>query len=314
MADPVIVIGGPTASGKSAAALAIAQKFGGVVINADSMQIYRGLEVLTAAPDLDTRKIVPHRLYGVLDPSDPCSAGKWREMALAEINAAHQDGKLPIVVGGTGLYLRSLISGIDRMPDVPAAIRASIRDRMKEKGAVTLHRELSAKDPEMAARLDPGDSQRIARALEILDATGKSLLFWQKGVFAEASSSPYKFHTMIFLPLREQLYRDCDGRFDWIVANGGLEEVRTLEKRGLDPELPAMKALGIPDLIAHIRGNTSLESAVAQGQQATRRYAKRQISWFRNQIIADEFYKTKYNNSLDDKIFSEISNFLLTSS
>jgi tRNA dimethylallyltransferase len=283
-----------------------------VVINADSMQVYRGLEVLSAAPDAATRARAPHRLYGVLDPAELCSAGGWRDMATAELKRAHGAGLLPVVVGGTGLYLRSLTAGIARMPPVPREVRERVRARMAAEGSRALHAELQRRDPETAARLEPGDRQRIARALEILEATGKPLAAWQRGGDAAHETDGLRFFIVLLMPPRETLYADCDRRFAEMASSGALDEVRRLGERHLDPDLPAMKALGVPDLLRHLAGEISLEEACRQGQQATRRYVKRQVTWFRHQIVADYVLKTKYTENLKDEIFSEISRFLLT--
>jgi tRNA dimethylallyltransferase len=309
---PVIIVAGPTASGKSALALAIAIKFGGAVINADSMQIYRGLEILTAAPDDAARKQVPHYLYGVRDPGDPCSAGEWRDLAVAEIHRADDAGLLPVVTGGTGLYLRSLMTGIAAMPPVPADIRESVRARLTAQGATALHDELSRQDPEGAARLSPGDSQRIARALEVLEATGRTLGDWQREGAQNSGGNPFRFATILLMPERAALYQTCNDRFAEMLESGALDEVRALGHLGLDPSLPVMKALGVPELLGFLAGKTPYDEALQAGQQATRRYVKRQMTWFRRQIVADIDIKTEYNDSYDVNTFSFITKFLLT--
>jgi len=309
---PAIVVAGPTASGKSLLAADIAEHFSGVVINADSMQVYRGLEVLSASPDAAMQARVPHRLYGVLDPAEICSAGRWREMALSELADARAAGRLPVVVGGTGLYLRSLMAGIARMPPIPREVRERVRDRMAERGSRALHEELRRRDPDSAARLEPGDRQRIARAIEVLEATGKSLTAWQRGGPADGGPAGFRFFVILLAPPRDGVYADCDRRFAEMLQGGALDEVRRLVARRLDSELPAMKALGIPDLRRHLAGEITIEEALRQGQQATRRYVKRQMTWFRHQIVADYVLETKYKEKLWDKIFSEISIFLLT--
>jgi tRNA dimethylallyltransferase len=309
---PVIIIAGPTASGKSALAVDVAEAFSGVVINADSMQIYRGLDILSAAPDATQQKRAPHVLYGVLDPATPCSAGDWRDRAVAEIDKAVGDQKLPIVVGGTGLYLRTLVTGIARMPPVPKDIRERVRARLVARGSAALHKELVPLDPEMAATLAPGDGQRIARALEIVEATGRTLTDWQRGDGKPDLPPAYEFLTILLAPPREILYPACDSRFLEMLDHGALEEVERLAARRLDPALPAMKALGVPHLLRHISGEISRDDAGRLAQQATRRYVKRQMTWFRHQIIADIVIESKYSHRCRDKIFSKISTFLLT--
>ena len=311
---PVIVIAGPTASGKSALAVDIAERFSGVVINADSMQVYCGLEVLSSSPEEAMKSRAPHRLYGVLDPAEVCSAGKWRDMAMEEIERAHGEALLPIVVGGTGLYLRTLMSGIARMPAIPGDVREHVRALMTTRGSQAMHRELRRRDPEMAARLEPGDRQRIARAIEILESTGQTMTAWQRGGEVSLAPAGLRFFTLLIMPPRDELYADCDRRFVEMLETGALEEARLLGERNLDPALPAMKALGVPDLLRHLSGEISREVACAQGQQATRRYAKRQVTWFRRQIVANLSISTKYNEKYKDKFFSDISTFLLTCS
>jgi len=278
---PVILVTGPTASGKSGLALALAERFDGVVINADSMQVYRELAILTARPEAEALARAPHRLYGLLPGDEPCSAGRWRGLALAEIEAALGAGRLPIVVGGTGLYLKALEGGLAGLPEIPEEIRAAARACHVELGAVAFHAALSARDPAMGERLHPSDRQRAIRAWEVLEATGRSLAEWQAEQGGEAS--PYRFARIVLAPPRAALYAACDGRFEVMLDKGGLEEVRALLALGLDPALPVMKALGVPELAAHLRGEMTLERAVAQAQQATRRYAKRQMTWLRTQ-------------------------------
>ena len=314
---PVVVIAGPTASGKSGLALAVARAFGGVVINADAMQVYRELAVLTARPGPEDLARAPHRLYGVLPGSEACSAGRWRALALAEIETARATGRLPVVVGGTGLYLRALGRGLAPLPEVPAGLRAAARARHRELGGAAFHAELAARDPETAARLAPGDSQRLIRAWEVLEATGFPLAAWQ----AEAPAPPpYRFLCLALVPPRQTLYAACDGRFQAMLEAGALDEVRALLALDLDPGLPVMKALGVPELTAHLRGALSLEAAVAAARQATRRYAKRQFTWLRTQLPADyssneAAYKpllAQYSESLESESFAIIRDFVLT--
>ena len=308
---PVVVVAGPTASGKSRLALDIAVEHQGTVINADAMQVYRGLGVLTAAPDAAAMACAPHRLFGAVDPAEPCSAGQWRAMALEEIETSAGAGRLPILVGGTGLYLRTLLTGIARIPPVPVAVRDAVRRRMAEEGAPALHTELFRRDPATAGRLMPRDSQRIARALEVLEATGRPLSAWVRGP-AEGDPSRCGFLVILLMPPRETLSESIDRRFQGMVENGAIEEVRALAARGLDPALPAMKALGVPELLRYLAGEIPLHEAVFLGQQATRRYAKRQITWFRHQIVADRVIPQQYSERVKPEIFSLISSLLLT--
>ena len=282
---PVVLVGGPTASGKSALALDLAEALDGVVVNADSMQVYRDLAVVTARPGAEDLARAPHRLYGTVDGAERCSAARWREMAVAEIDAAHADGRLPIVAGGTGLYLRALTDGLSDIPDVPEAVRTETMARHAELGGAAFHAALAERDPVMAARLNPGDSQRLIRAWEVLEATGRSLADWQ----AEPVSGPppgYRFRTIVLVPPRAPLYAACDRRFAAMMETGAVEEVAALLARHLDPALPVMKVLGVPEIARFLAGETDRDTAIAQAQQATRRYAKRQLTWFRNQVLA----------------------------
>jgi tRNA dimethylallyltransferase len=310
-ASRVLVIAGPTASGKSALALAVAERFSGVVINADAMQVYRHVEILTAQPAAAARARVPHRLYGTVAPGEACSAGRWREMALDEIAAALGHGKLPVVVGGTGLYLKALMEGLAPIPEVPGEVRASARELHARLGGAAFHQELRRLDPETAARLDPGDSQRLIRAWEVLRATGRSLISWHG---AEGVGAPpgLAFKTVMFDPPRQALYAACEARFEHMIANGAIEEARALEARGLDPELPVMKALGVRELLGFIQGAIGIDEAVSRAKQATRNYAKRQLTWFRRQMNADEVISAQYSESFNEPIFSFIMSLSLT--
>jgi tRNA dimethylallyltransferase len=312
----VVIVTGPTAGGKSGLALELAEAFDGVVINADSMQVYRELEILTARPGIEALARAPHRLYGSLSGREPCSAGRWRELARTEIAAAHAAGKLPLVVGGTGLYLRALIEGLAEVPEVPAALRDAAVARLRELGAPGLHAELAARDPVMAARLRPGDSQRLIRAWEVLEATGRSLAAWQAEAAPGLGVPACRFLRLVRLPPRAALYAACDARFLAMIERGALDELRALRELGLDPRLPVMRALGLRELGQHLDGALSLDAAVARAQQATRNYAKRQMTWLRTQappepvrtLVLDE----QYSKSLNPKIFANIRRFLLT--
>ena len=310
-ASCVLVIAGPTACGKSSLALAVAERFGGVVINADAMQVYRDVEVLTAQPGAAARARVPHRLYGTIAPGEACSAGRWREMALDEIGAALAGGKLPVVVGGTGLYLKALMEGLAPIPEVPDEVRASARELHARIGGEAFHQELVHLDPEAAARLDPGDSQRLIRAWEVLRATGRSLSSWH-GADGAGPPPGLAFKTVMFDPPRQALYAASDARFERMIADGAVEEAKALDARGLDPELPVMKALGVRELLGFIHGAISIDDAVSRAKQATRNYAKRQLTWFRRQMDADEVISAQYSESFNEIIFSFIMSLSLT--
>src|SRR6266851_2611790 len=310
MSPPLILIGGPTASGKSALALAIAEEFAGTVINADSMQIYRDLAILTARPGPADEARAPHRLYGVLDAADPCSAVRWRDLAEGEIAAAEARGSLAVVVGGTGFYLRALVDGLADIPPVPAATRAEARRLHKRLGGAGFRACLAARDPAGAARLAAGDTQRLLRAYEVIAATGRPLGDWQQDQVAGPRRA--NVATLVLMPPRPSLYAACEARFAAMVAAGALEEVRALLARRLDPALPAMKAVGVPELARHLAGAIPLDEAIRLGQQATRRYAKRQVTWFRHQMPGAKVIAAQFSESLLQEIFSFIRQFLLT--
>lgn len=299
---PVIVVAGPTASGKSAAALALAKAFDGVVINADSMQVYRELPVITAQPSAADQARVPHRLYGVLPAAERCTAGRWRALALDAIAAAQAGGRVPIVTGGTGLYLKALIEGLAPIPDIAPEIRAAAADLHEALGPERFHAELARRDPVMAARLAPGDTQRVRRAYEVAVATGRSLSSYQ----AETAPASGRFVTMLLMPPRETLYPACDARARAMIAAGALAEVRELIGAGLPPDLPAMKAVGVRELARHLRGELDRETAIALFQRATRQYAKRQYTWFRHQLRGAQSWDAQFSESLWPEIFSFI--------
>ena len=303
MTRPVVIIAGPTASGKSALALDIAKALDGCVINADSMQIYRDLAILTARPDAEALAQAPHRLYGVLDGAELCTAARWAEMALREIAEAQDQGLLPILVGGTGMYLRVLVEGIAPVPEIPEEIRATTRTLHGEIGAAEFHATLAAIDPVMAARLRPSDAQRLMRAHEVVTATGCSLAAWQEEGRRQRRIEPLAF---TLLPPRDDLYAACDGRFARMVETGALAEVAGLAARDLDADRPIMKALGVPELLRHQAGLVDLATAIKLGQQATRNYAKRQTTWFRHQMPYANPIFEKYNYNIAPLICQKI--------
>jgi len=257
---PLALIAGPTASGKSALALALAERRGGVVINADSAQVYRDLKVVSARPGSEDEARARHRLYGYRDGAAACSAADWAADARREIAAAHEAGRLPILAGGTGLYIRTLLDGIAPVPPIDSGVRAEVRSLPVEEAYAALARE----DPEAAARLRPTDTTRVARALEVVRSTGQPLAEW-----------------------RDWLYDRCDERFKKMMSDKGTTEVRSLLMRGLDPTLPVMRAIGVAEIAAWLRGEMSREQALERGRAATRQYAKRQYTWFRNQAPAE---------------------------
>ncbi len=305
-----MVIAGPTASGKSAIAARLAERLDAVVINADSMQVYQGVGILTAQPPAALQARQPHRLYGIMAPWQSCSAGAWRGLATEACREAWQDNRLPVLVGGSGLYIRSLLQGLSPIPDIPAPLRDESRALLVSLGNQEFHRRLALRDPVMAARLDPGNSQRLVRAWEVLAATGKSLADWQ----AEPRLGGVPAHccTVILAPPRDSLYASCDDRLAAMVRQGALDEVAGLLALGLAPGQPVMKALGVAQLADYLQGSLDLDAALALARQATRNYAKRQSTWFRHQLIPQMRLEEKFSESLVDKIFSFIRQFLLT--
>ncbi len=306
---PVVVIAGPTASGKSALALALAEQLGGTVVNADALQCYRDLAILTARPDAAAQARAPHRLYGFLDAAERGSAGSWRALALAEIAAAASEGRLPIVVGGTGLYLRALQHGLAQFPEFPEAIREEATALHRALGGPAFRERLAELDPGSARRLHAGDTQRLVRAYAVMRATGVPIGAWRDQAHPVA---PYRFLTMLMMPPRERLYAACDARFSAMMGCGALAEAKMLAARGLDCSLPAMKAVGLPELLRHLRGEMTLADAVAAAQRATRRYAKRQMTWFRHQSHPDLFLDEQFSESLLRRSRQFIDEFLLT--
>ena len=309
--NPVLIIAGPTGSGKSALAVAAAEEFGGVVINADSMQIYQNLPVLTSRPSEEDEARVPHRLFGVVPAASPCSVGVWLRMATREIEAAWADMLLPIVTGGTGLYIKALTEGLAPVPNIPEAARAEARAEFLRLGGPAFLEELSTLDPETAARVPANDGQRLVRAYEVVRATGRTLPEWQRQPAAKPPLAA-RFHTVVLMPPREALYSRLDARFDAMLAVGALDEVKGLTELSLDPKLPAMKALGVSELTEYLRGETSLDAAAAAAKQATRNYAKRQMTWLRHQLEGATEVSEQYSERLRDKIFSIIRQTLLT--
>ncbi len=285
-----ILIAGPTASGKSALALGLAQATGGIIINADSMQVYRDLRVLTARPTLAEETQVPHLLYGHVDAGVNFSAGAWTKDAAASLAEARAQNRLAIFVGGSGLYFKALTRGLSAVPPVPVAIREAVRARLERDGVEALHAELALRDPASAERLKPRDRTRIARAFEVVEATGRSLTDWHRDGLPPLLP-PGQFNALFLEPDRNQLYARIDARFGAMLKAGALEEVAELAARHLDPLLPAMKAHGVPALIRHLRGEITLEEATEIGRADTRHYAKRQFTWFRHQLPEFEWVK-----------------------
>ncbi|MBX9745940.1 MAG: tRNA (adenosine(37)-N6)-dimethylallyltransferase MiaA [Hyphomonadaceae bacterium] len=277
-----LLIMGPTASGKSALALALAGRIGGEIINADSMQVYRDFRILTARPSLEEEARAPHHLYGHVDAGELYSTGRWLMDALATIAEIRARDAVPIIVGGTGLYFKALTQGLADMPAADPDLRAALRERAAREGAPALHAELARRDPHTAARLEPNDTPRILRALEVLETTGESISALQANT--KPALGAHDWRGVALTPPREALYASIDARFDAMLQHGALEEVRAFAARKLDPALPAMKAHGAPALMAHLRGEITLRDAADIGKRDTRRYAKRQFTWIAGQM------------------------------
>ena len=298
-----ILIAGPTASGKSALAVELARAFGGMIINADSMQVYRELPILSARPAKADLAQAPHRLYGHVSAAAPYSVGHWVLDVTEALVEAKQLGLRPIIVGGTGLYFKALIEGLSPIPQVPAGIRRHWREKAAEIGAAALHALLAERDPVMAARLNPTDPQRVTRALEVLEATGRSLAEWQR-----LPRSPVLpddgTRRIVLMPDRTVLNVRCEARFDAMVAAGAVEEARKLGALGISPEMPVMRALGVPPLLAHLAGECSQAEAVARAKQETKDYVKRQRTWLHSNMIAWHQIMTQFYDEMAGVAFA----------
>lgn len=297
-----LIVTGPTASGKSALGLELAARRAGVIINADAMQTYDAFPILTAQPSQEERAAVPHALYGVLPLSERLSAQRWREMALVEMERAVGAGRLPILLGGTGLYLKTLTQGLAQVPDVPAEFRERADSEWEALGAVAFNARLAEHDPQTAARLKPNDRQRHVRAWEVWLATGKSLSSWQQAP-TDGSPSGWRFRTLVLAPPREVLRAKIAARFEAMVASGVVDEVRpvwrAVREGRLAPSLPGLKAHGAPELFRYLDGEIDLAEAVRVAVDHTRQYAKRQMTWLRHQIVADMTLEETSSDKID---------------
>ena len=282
MKPRIWLIAGPTASGKSALALRLARQTGGEIVGADSMQLYRDLRILSAGPSDEELAQVPHHLVGVADPAEGWSAGRWLRAATQVLEEIAARGRPAIVVGGTGLYFRALTQGIAEIPHVPSEARPAAAAEYDTLGEAAFRQRLAERDPAAAARIGPGDRQRLSRAWEVLAATGRPLSDWQAS--GQPPLTPGSWRAVALEPPREALYARCDARLRAMVEAGALDEVRALLARDLDPALPAVKAVGVREFAAHLRGDATLAEALASAQQQTRNYAKRQTTWMRGQM------------------------------
>lgn len=309
-----IIVAGPTASGKSALALDLARELGGAVINADSMQTYRELRIITARPAPADEASALHLLYGIRTASEPGSVAWWREAALAAMAQARADGLVPILCGGTGMYFNALIEGLAEIPDPGPASRAEARRLLAEIGPASLHARLTEADPQTASRLRPSDSQRLARAWEVWRGTGRGLAAWQAA--PALPPAQWDFSAILLHPPREALRNAIEARFGAMLATGALDEVRALMKLGLDPALPAMRAHGVPELAAYLSSACSLEAAKTRACQVTSQYTKRQATWFRHHSLSrsgvQKVFLARYgdNEQVSERILADIKNFL----
>ncbi|MEO1243112.1 MAG: tRNA (adenosine(37)-N6)-dimethylallyltransferase MiaA [Pseudomonadota bacterium] len=285
----IIFIAGPTASGKSSAALGVAAALGGEIVNADAMQIYKELRIVTARPSQDDEARTPHHLYGALDGAQACSAGRWARLAADCIEDIHRRGKVAVLVGGTGLYFKALLEGLSPIPNVPVETRDAARLRYDALGAAAFRDEVILRDPAMA-RLPEGDTQRLLRAWEVFEATGAPLSSFQDRPRDPLLTKPVA--KAVILPDRETLYAACDARAHEMLSNGAIDEVRALIARDLDPALPVMKALGVPEIASFLRGERERDEALSLLQRNTRRFAKRQMTWLRHQTPDWPKYET----------------------
>ena len=303
-----LVICGPTGSGKSRLAVNLAKKLNGVVINADSIQIYREIKILSGRPDFDDYREAPHRLYGIMSVYNTCSVGVWREMALATIKECEFVGKLPIICGGTGLYIKFLLDELSAIPKIPNSIKLEARLELERIGNEGFRDLLAKSDPVSASKIKTGDTNRLLRAWEVFKTTAKPLPYWHE--LHKKQNTEHKFFKVLLMPNREVLYSDCDKRFLNFVNQGAVDEAREFNINSLSSESPALKTLGLSELIQYTKGELDLSEAIERAQRATRRYAKRQITWFRHQLDEDFLIE-----SLDDKktvfdCLNKVMNFL----
>jgi tRNA dimethylallyltransferase len=300
-----ILIAGPTASGKSALALAIAEHVGGAIINADSMQVYRELSILTARPQPDEEARVPHMLYGFVPAAEAYSTGRFVADVTDAIANAREAGQRPVIVGGTGLYFTALREGLSPIPRIDSEIREHWRAEAERRGATELHRELMARDAQMAERLAPADTQRIVRALEVLEQTGRSLADWQKVRGVPVVHEAEAVRLLVTLD-RAELHARADARFDRMIAAGAIEEIRALAALRLDPDLPAMRAIGVRPLLSFVKGESALDAAADAAKAETRQYIKRQETWHRRYMISWRRVTKQYMESQTRDIFAFI--------
>tara|TARA_B100001057_G_scaffold171799_1_gene172618 strand:- start:1367 stop:2314 length:948 start_codon:yes stop_codon:yes gene_type:complete len=302
-----IVICGPTASGKSALAMKLANELNGEIINADSMQVYNELKILTSRPSATDTENIPHNLFGIRKMVEPCSVNIWIKLAEKSISQIIDRGRIPIACGGTGMYIHYLSKRLSKIPEIPNRVRLQAREKLEVLGNENFSRELIELDPLLGNKIAIGDSQRLTRAWEVMKATGQSLAVWNMEPDQETELNLYH---VLLMPDREILYRICDQRFLGFMDRGAVAEAETIKNMKLDPSLPAMKALGLSQIIKYLDGEMNIDDAIKQAQQKTRNYAKRQMTWFRNQLKPNFLYSKPYDGSMDQGLIAEVSKFL----
>ena len=302
-----IVICGPTASGKSALAMKLANELNGEIINADSMQVYNELKILTSRPSTNDTENIPHNLFGIRKMVEPFSLNIWIKLAKQSIFQIIDRGRIPIACGGTGMYIHYLSKRLSKIPEIPNTVRLQAREKLKVLGNENFSKELIKLDPLLGNKIPIGDSQRLTRAWEVMKATGQSLATWNMEPDQPTGLSLYH---VLLIPDREILYRICDQRFLGFMDQGAVAEAETIKNMNLDPSLPAMKALGLSQIIKYLDGEMYLDDAIKHAQQKTRNYAKRQMTWFRNQLKPNFSYTKPYDGSIDQGLMIEVSKFL----
>ena len=302
-----IVICGPTASGKSALAMKLANELNGEIINADSMQVYNELKILTSRPSTNDTENIPHNLFGIRKMVEPCSVNIWIKLAKKSISQIIDRGRIPIACGGTGMYIHYLSKRMSEIPEIPNRVRLEAREKLRVLGNENFSKELMKLDPFLGNKIPNGDSQRLTRAWEVMKATGQSLAVWNRET--DQATGLNLYHVLL-IPDREILYGLCDQRFLGFIDQGAVAEAETIKNMNLDPSLPAMKALGLSQIIKYLDGEMNLDDAIKQAQQKTRNYAKRQMTWFRNQLEPNFSYSKPYDGSVDQDLITEVSKFL----
>ena len=308
---PILILAGPTASGKTRLALDIAERIQGIIINADSIQIYKELQILSSRPTIEQQMRASHQLYGILSVHERCSAGRWLSLVKPAIEKSWESQKIPLITGGTGLYIKVLLDGISAIPDIPSNLINDLQKRLSLIGAKAFREELAKKDPNAASRILPNDSQRLVRAASVIASTGQSLEYWwSKKVQIPAINA--RFLTIVLYPPRELLYSNIEARFDEMILQGAVDEAAEFSRLSVDPALPAARAVGLKELLRYINHELDLSCSIKKAKQATRNLAKRQLTWAKNNINANFFVCEQYSEDLIDRLIDKINKFLLT--